>query len=119
MPANYLKKKEKNFSQPKGSIESLFQRLGWKKPLASRESLLSWQSLCEELKKEKPRIAEALINSSTALKLNDKQELVVKLKSASLANEMQFHKKDLLTKINRIQASKSLAAIKDLVFELS
>ncbi len=101
-------------------LSGLFTRLGLGKQLEAYKTLQLWQTAIDELyRTNAPQIEAAVLKSKTfAIKLNKNSELVVGVRSAALANELQFLKASLVVTLNTVCERAGLAAVKGIIFEL-
>ncbi len=101
-------------------LSGLFSRLGLGKQLDAYKTMQLWQTAIDELyRSNAPQLEIAVLKSKTyAIKLNKNSELIVGVRSAALANELQFLKANLLVAFNRVCERARLAAVKGIIFEL-
>ncbi len=94
-------------------LSGLFTRLGLTKQLEGYKLLELWSQTLDDAPNS------ALLKSKTfAVKLNKNMDLLVGVRSAALANELQFLKPQLMANFNKLAAQQRLPAIKAIIFEL-
>jgi|GEM_PF-5522924 len=94
-------------------LSGLFTRLGLSKQLEGYKLLQLWTESLSGVNN-----ASLLQAKTFAIKLNKNMELVVGVRSAALANELQFLKASLIESFNKLARKQGLPSIKTIIFEL-
>ncbi len=115
-----LKIKQADLTKIEADIKGLFTRLGMTRQLSGYELLNIWEPSIDKLfELHAPKIDIAVLKAKTfPIKLNKKMELVVGVRSASLANELQFMKAVLLEAFAQVSEEHALPKIQGIIFEL-
>ena len=95
-------------SQAKNMLTKVLENLGIKERLIEFELMKLWTEIAGE-KLAKDTFAYRIIKSKT---------LVIGVRTAVLANELQFLKQELKTKFNKLAQKKFSRSINDIIFEL-
>ncbi len=96
-------------------LAGLFTRLGLGKQVEGFKILELWTKSLETINNTNVELLKA---KTFALKLNKNMELVVGVRSASLANELQFLKPQLLENLNKFCQKQGYGKVKAIIFEL-
>ncbi len=100
----------------KGILEQVFKHLNLDEKMQDYKIMLLWEQFLSTA--ANPELAKKLQKFTTAHRMTQDRALVIGVKSAVIANELQFIKPMLEERFIKLVADQGYQAVKGLVFEM-